>query len=59
LRPSRAPGTSEQSWLNPQNRLDINTAQRTVGEELGRVMRINDAAWPFPLPSLLWGGWAA
>lgn len=44
LRLSRALGTSAQFWLNLQNRFDIETAERAIGKELGRIVRVNDAA---------------
>lgn len=44
LRLSRALGTSAQLWLNLQNRFDIETAERAIGKELGRITRVNDAA---------------
>lgn len=44
LRLSRALGTSAQLWLNLQNRFDIETAERAIGKELGRIVRVNDAA---------------
>jgi plasmid maintenance system antidote protein VapI len=44
LRLSRALGTSAQLWLNLQNRYDIETAERTIGKELGKIARVTDDA---------------
>ncbi|MFA6266253.1 MAG: HigA family addiction module antitoxin [Pseudolabrys sp.] len=45
LRLSKALGTSAQLWLNLQNRFDIETAERAIGKELGRIVRVvSDAA---------------
>jgi len=44
LRLSRALGTSAQLWLNLQNRFDIETAERAIGKELGKIVRVHDAA---------------
>ena len=45
LRLSKALGTSAQLWLNLQNRFDIETAERAIGKELGKIVRVTkDAA---------------
>ena len=45
LRLAKALGTSAQLWLNLQNRFDVETAQRAIGKELGRIVRVtSDAA---------------
>lgn len=44
LRLSKALGTSAQLWLNLQNRYDIETAERTIGKELGKIVRVTDDA---------------
>ncbi len=44
LRLSRALGTSAQLWLNLQNRFDIETAERAIGKELGKIVRVTDDA---------------
>ncbi len=35
--------SSAQLWLNLQNRHDIETAERAIGKEFGRIARINSA----------------
>lgn len=40
LRLSKALGTSAQLWLNLQNRYDIETAERAIGKELGKIVRV-------------------
>jgi addiction module HigA family antidote len=45
LRLSKALGTSAQLWLNLQNRYDVETAERAIGKELGKIVRVtSDAA---------------
>ena len=45
LRLSKALGTSAQLWLNLQNTYDVETAQRAIGKELGKIVRVTgDAA---------------
>ena len=45
LRLSKALGTSAQLWLNLQNRFDVETAERAIGKELGKIVRVTgDAA---------------
>jgi len=45
LRLAKALGTSAQLWLNLQNRFDIETAERAIGKELGKIERVTgDAA---------------
>jgi len=44
LRLAKALCTSAQLWLNLQNRFAIEIAERAIGKELGRIVRVNDAA---------------
>jgi addiction module HigA family antidote len=44
LRLSKALGTSPQLWLNLQNRYDMETAERAVGKELARIVRVTGEA---------------
>ena len=45
LRLSKALGTSAQLWLNLQTRYDVETAERAIGRELGKIKRVTaDAA---------------
>ncbi len=40
LRLSKALGTSAQLWLNLQNHYDVETAERAIGKELGKIVRV-------------------
>jgi antitoxin HigA-1 len=44
LRLSKALGTSAQLWLNLQNRYDVETAERAIGKQLGRIKRVDKNA---------------
>jgi addiction module HigA family antidote len=43
LRLSKALRTSAQFWLNLQNRYDVETAERAIGEQLAKITRIKVA----------------
>src|SRR5579863_5187073 len=43
LRLGKALGTSAQLWLNLQNRFDVETAERAIGEQLARISRVKAA----------------
>ena len=45
LRLGKALGTSAQLWLNLRNSYDVKTAERAIGKELGKIVRVTgDAA---------------
>jgi addiction module HigA family antidote len=45
LRLAKALGTSAQLWLNLQNRYDVETAERAIGKDLAKIVRVTgDAA---------------
>jgi addiction module HigA family antidote len=44
LRLSKALGTSAQLWLNLQNTYDVETAERAIGKELGKIVRVTGNA---------------
>lgn len=43
LRLGKALGTSAQLWLNLQNRFDVETAERAIGNQLARICRVKAA----------------
>jgi addiction module HigA family antidote len=44
LRLAKALGTSAQLWLNLQNRYDVETAERAIGKDLAKIMRVTSGA---------------
>ncbi len=44
LRLSKALGTSAQLWLNLQNSYDLKTAERAIGKQLVKIVRVTGGA---------------